>query len=171
MTFEEAANRYSELRVHRDAGQLGPQEFIQSVAQLRLQDSAGKWWQVEPASGNWLSWNGSAWVSDQPPIYQPPPPPYVATPVAPPAPEPVSSAPPDIASLIQSNTLQRASDTQAEEAWLEGTAQKLRTALLGYGLQAKILGTRLTPNAALIRFMGSDRLRIEDLVPGDSTSS
>jgi S-DNA-T family DNA segregation ATPase FtsK/SpoIIIE len=25
------------------------------------------------------------------------------------------------------------------------------------------LGTRLTPNAALIRFMGSDRLRVEDI--------
>jgi DNA segregation ATPase FtsK/SpoIIIE, S-DNA-T family len=81
----------------------------------------------------------------------------------PPGAEPVRAGYPDIASLIQSNSLQRASDTQAEEAWLEGTAQKLRTALLGYGLQAKILGTRLTPNAALIRFMGSDRLRIEDL--------
>lgn len=84
-------------------------------------------------------------------------------PSAPPAPEPLSARSSDIASLIQSNTLQRASDTQAEEAWLEGAAQRLRTALLGYGLQAKILGTRLTPNAALIRFMGSDRLRMEDL--------
>jgi len=69
----------------------------------------------------------------------------------------------DIASLIESRALQRASDSEAEETWLETTAQKLRTALLGYGLQAKILGTRLTPNAALIRFMGSDRLRLEDI--------
>lgn len=99
-------------------------------------------------------------------VAQPQPP--VATPgeaptAPPPAAEPIPARFPNIASLIQSNTLQRASDTQAEEAWLESTAQKLRTALLGYGLQAKILGTRLTPNAALIRFMGSDRLRIEDL--------
>jgi DNA segregation ATPase FtsK/SpoIIIE, S-DNA-T family len=34
---------------------------------------------------------------------------------------------------------------------------------MGYNLQAKVLGTRLTPNAALIRFMGSDRLRVEDI--------
>jgi S-DNA-T family DNA segregation ATPase FtsK/SpoIIIE len=63
------------------------------------------------------------------PMAASPPGPPVATPAerpdAPPAPEPVSAASPDIASLIQSNTLQRASDTQAEEAWLEGTAQKL----------------------------------------------
>ena len=65
--------------------------------------------------------------------------------------------------MIEERTLQRSSISEAEEAWLDGTAQKLRTALLGYGLQAKILGTRLTPNAALIRFMGSDRLRVEDI--------
>lgn len=51
----------------------------------------------------------------------------------------------------------------ADLEWLETTAQKLRTALLGYSLQAKILETRLTPNAALIRFMGSDRLRVQDI--------
>lgn len=74
-----------------------------------------------------------------------------------------AEAAPDIASLIESRALQRSSVSAADEAWLESTAQKLRTALLGYGLQAKIIGTRLTPNAALIRFMGSDRLRLEDI--------
>ena len=69
----------------------------------------------------------------------------------------------DIAALIEARTRQRSSVSEAEETWLDGTAQKLRTALLGYGFQAKILGTRLTPNAALIRFMGSDRLRVEDI--------
>jgi len=69
----------------------------------------------------------------------------------------------DIASLIEARSLLRASVSDVDEVWLESTSQKLRTALLGYGLQAKILGTRLTPNAALIRFMGSDRLRVEDI--------
>lgn len=74
-----------------------------------------------------------------------------------------NDAPNDILSLIESRALQNASVSQADQSWLNGTAQKLRTALLGYGLQAKIAGTRLTPNAALIRFIGSDRLRIEDI--------
>lgn len=69
----------------------------------------------------------------------------------------------DIASLIKARALLRSSVSTAEEGWLEATAQKLRSALLAYNLQAKILGTRLTPNAALIRFMGSDRLRVEDI--------
>jgi S-DNA-T family DNA segregation ATPase FtsK/SpoIIIE len=70
---------------------------------------------------------------------------------------------PDFASLVASRALQHLATSEADNAWLESTAQKLRTALLGYGLQAKILGTRLTPNAALVRFMGSDRLRVEDI--------
>jgi S-DNA-T family DNA segregation ATPase FtsK/SpoIIIE len=77
--------------------------------------------------------------------------------------KPEGPATPDITSLIEMRAAQRASSSEADANWLEATAQKLRTALLGYGLQAKILGTRLTPNAALIRFMGSDRLRVEDI--------
>lgn len=77
--------------------------------------------------------------------------------------EEAERAPQDLASLIESRALQRSSDSTVEESWLESTAHKLRTALLGYNLQAKILGTRLTPNAALVRFMGSDRLRLEDI--------
>jgi S-DNA-T family DNA segregation ATPase FtsK/SpoIIIE len=87
-----------------------------------------------------------------------------AEPLADTAPSPaIAEAEPDIGSLIESRALQRSSVSEADDAWLEATAQKLRTALLGYGLQAKIAGTRLTPNAALIRFIGSDRLRLEDL--------
>ena len=40
--------------------------------------------------------------------------------------------------------------------------------MLGWNLQAKIVGTRLTPNAALIRFAGSDRLRVEDVQAKES---
>lgn len=75
----------------------------------------------------------------------------------------------DIASLIESRARQQAETSQADQAWLEATAQKLRTALMGYNLQAKIVGTRLTPNAALIRFAGSDRLRVEDIQNRESS--
>jgi S-DNA-T family DNA segregation ATPase FtsK/SpoIIIE len=75
----------------------------------------------------------------------------------------IGAVPADFLSLVDSRTRDRSSTSQAEQAWLDETAQKLRTALLGYGLQAKVAGTRLTPNAALIRFVGSDRLRIEDI--------
>ncbi|MDE8652761.1 FtsK/SpoIIIE domain-containing protein [Novosphingobium album (ex Liu et al. 2023)] len=65
--------------------------------------------------------------------------------------------------LIAARAQRAHEDSAEEQAWLDSTAQKLRSALMGYNLQAKVLGTRLTPNAALIRFMGSDRLRVEDI--------
>ena len=85
--------------------------------------------------------------------------------LAPPSTEPthISSPSTGIDALIQARAERAQEDSAEAQSWLEATAQKLRSALLGYNLQAKIVGTRLTPNAALIRFMGSDRLRVEDL--------
>lgn len=84
-----------------------------------------------------------------------------------PVPEPATShqegPTPTIDALIAARAKMAQEDSAEEQAWLEATAQKLRSALMGYNLQAKVLGSRLTPNAALIRFMGSDRLRVEDI--------
>ncbi|MCW3061469.1 MAG: ftsK [Capsulimonas sp.] len=77
--------------------------------------------------------------------------------------ENTAGTPKDFLSVVESHTLERVATSEAELAWLDATAQKLRTALLGYGLQAKIAGSRLTPNAALIRFLGSDRLGVDDI--------
>lgn len=84
-------------------------------------------------------------------------------PVAAPAVVGGASEAPDIAALIESRVSGEAATSDADQSWLEETAQKLRMALMGYNLQAKILGTRLTPNAALVRFAGSDRLGVVDI--------
>lgn len=49
------------------------------------------------------------------------------------------------------------------DAWAQEITKKLKAALNSYGLQAAILGTRLTPNGCLVRLAGSDRLRVEDI--------
>jgi len=49
------------------------------------------------------------------------------------------------------------------ESWAQETTKKLKTALNSYGLQAAVLGTRMTPNGCLVRLAGSDRLRVEDI--------
>ncbi|PAT41963.1 FtsK/SpoIIIE domain-containing protein [Vandammella animalimorsus] len=54
------------------------------------------------------------------------------------------------------------SDAEREE-WVQDVTKKLKAALNSYGLQAAILGTRLTPNGCLVRLAGSDRLRVEDI--------
>lgn len=56
--------------------------------------------------------------------------------------------------------------TQADaerDEWSQDVTKKLKAALNSYGLQAAILGTRLTPNGCLVRLAGSDRLRVEDI--------
>jgi S-DNA-T family DNA segregation ATPase FtsK/SpoIIIE len=51
----------------------------------------------------------------------------------------------------------------SESAWLDDTVLRLRQALTSYQLQAQVLGRRLTPNAALIRLQGTDRLHLKDI--------
>ncbi len=62
MTFEEAGSRYAQLRDQYQAGQLDLGGFQAATAQLAVADPEGTWWQIEPTSGEWLMWNGSAWV-------------------------------------------------------------------------------------------------------------
>lgn len=54
-------------------------------------------------------------------------------------------------------------DDPRAEQWLNDTVITLRNALINYTLQAKVLGQRLTPNAAIVRLKGSDYLKIEDI--------
>jgi S-DNA-T family DNA segregation ATPase FtsK/SpoIIIE len=98
-----------------------------------------------------------------PAVASPPPIPAASVAAASTAPTHIPSPSTGIDTLVQARAERAQEDSAEAQSWLEATAQKLRSALLGYNLQAKIVGTRLTPNAALIRFMGSDRLRVEDL--------
>jgi S-DNA-T family DNA segregation ATPase FtsK/SpoIIIE len=66
--------------------------------------------------------------------------------------------PPPVMDYIREHAAEEA-DPLAE-SWLEDTQMKLRRALRGYNLDSEVLGARLTPNAALIRFRGSDRLTV-----------
>ena len=68
-----------------------------------------------------------------------------------------------LAQLIAMKAAGQSSAYDERDAWAEETTKKLKTALNGYGLQANVLGTRLTPNGCLVRLAGSDRLRVEDV--------
>ena len=68
-----------------------------------------------------------------------------------------------LAALVASKVGGQVGAVDEREAWADETTKKLKTALNGYGLQAAILGTRLTPNGCLVRLAGSDRLRVEDI--------
>ncbi|MBD1915010.1 MULTISPECIES: FtsK/SpoIIIE domain-containing protein [Cyanophyceae] len=74
-----------------------------------------------------------------------------------------SWASPALVSWWQQGQAQSSQGDAEAEKWLEEAAGKLRTALLGYNLQAKIEGKRLTPNAAIVKFKGSDNLKLDDI--------
>jgi S-DNA-T family DNA segregation ATPase FtsK/SpoIIIE len=69
----------------------------------------------------------------------------------------------NLGALVQAKMADRSAEVDEREAWAEETTRKLKTALNGYGLQAAVLGTRLTPNGCLVRLAGSDKLRVEDV--------
>ena len=68
-----------------------------------------------------------------------------------PASKSVSNPGANLGALVQAKMADRSSAVDEREAWAEETTRKLKTALNGYGLQAAVLGTRLTPNGCLVR--------------------
>lgn len=59
--------------------------------------------------------------------------------------------------------LNEESQKEADKEWLVGVVNTLKAALATYNLQGKVLDSRLTPNAAIVKLKGSDRLRVEDI--------
>lgn len=68
-----------------------------------------------------------------------------------------------LAELVAAKFAGGAQSDAEREAWAQDVSKKLKVALNSYGLQAAILGTRLTPNGCLVRLAGSDKLRVEDI--------
>lgn len=66
MTFEEAGQRFAHIQTQYRAGALPPAHYHQLVAELRVRDPQGRWWQIDPNSSQWLMWNGSQWAPAAP---------------------------------------------------------------------------------------------------------
>jgi S-DNA-T family DNA segregation ATPase FtsK/SpoIIIE len=68
-----------------------------------------------------------------------------------------------VQALISDKLARAGQKADDREAWAQEVTNNLKRALNGYGFQASVIGTRLTPNGCLIRLSGSDRLRLEDI--------
>ena len=70
MDFNEASQSYVALGQQLTSGAITPESYQQEAAKLRFVTPDGVWWQVDPATGGWLTWNGRTWIpagaSDQP---------------------------------------------------------------------------------------------------------
>jgi S-DNA-T family DNA segregation ATPase FtsK/SpoIIIE len=69
-------------------------------------------------------------------------------------------ATPKVAAVLAS-ALAAEPPRDGDSLWLDEVALRAQSALRGYRLQAKLLGKRLTPNVALLRFEGSDLLTVK----------
>ncbi|MCU0631153.1 MAG: hypothetical protein MUF37_08385 [Methanoregulaceae archaeon] len=67
MDFEEARKSYDTLILKLRNGKISQDEFNKLVNELRVLDASGRWWQPDPATGKWLSWNGTRWEPNNPP--------------------------------------------------------------------------------------------------------
>ena len=92
-----------------------------------------------------------------------------AVPIAAPAaadvatPQPVAAYGAALMQLIGIHAGSASISADDREAWAQDMTTALKKALNSYGLQANVIGTRLTPNGCLVRLAGSDRLRVEDI--------
>lgn len=100
------------------------------------------------------------------PVVEPVPTPATVSPVemepaAAGAPSATPGFPAAVREFLQAHSQQQADD--GTKAWLEQTKTKLRMALRGYSLDADIVGDRLTPNSALVRFRGTDKMTVAEV--------
>jgi S-DNA-T family DNA segregation ATPase FtsK/SpoIIIE len=80
-----------------------------------------------------------------------------------PSPGPSTNLGAALSELVASKYAGGAQSDAEREGWVQEVTNRLKATLNSYGLQAAILGTRLTPNGCLVRLAGSDRLRVEDI--------
>lgn len=68
--FNELNRAYRDLKAQLDAGRIDRNAFVRKVHELRLNDDQGTWWQIDPDTGGWLNWDGSAWIGSVPPAFE-----------------------------------------------------------------------------------------------------
>lgn len=68
--FNELNRAYGDLKAQLASGRMDRNGFVRKVYELRLMDDQGSWWQIDPESGGWLRWDGSAWVGSELPAFE-----------------------------------------------------------------------------------------------------
>src|SRR3712207_3846980 len=67
MNFDEARAEYERLRRAYDNRTMGLEEYMRRVQTLRVRDETGTYWAINGGTGDWLRWDGTAWVPGEPP--------------------------------------------------------------------------------------------------------
>lgn len=65
--FREAEANFALLREKFQAQKLTPQEFADSLRQLRIKDDDGRFWVIGAESGKWYAYENGEWLERKPP--------------------------------------------------------------------------------------------------------
>jgi ribosomal protein L40E len=65
--FQEVEAAFNRLKEDFAEGRISQQEFIDSLKQLRIKDSEGRFWMIGAQSGKWYQFDGRDWVQAKPP--------------------------------------------------------------------------------------------------------
>jgi hypothetical protein len=65
--FREAEAAYSVLRERFKEKKISPQEFTDSLKQLRIKDDEGRFWVIGAQSGKWYAFERGEWIEAKPP--------------------------------------------------------------------------------------------------------
>lgn len=65
--FREAEANFALLREQFQAQKLTPQEFADSLRQLRIKDDDGRFWVIGAESGKWYAYENGEWLERKPP--------------------------------------------------------------------------------------------------------
>jgi hypothetical protein len=69
--FREVDRVYAELKQRQESGGLTQEEFDEELKQLMVQDEEGRWWVKSRKTGEWHYYDGTTWIKDTPPGYEP----------------------------------------------------------------------------------------------------
>ena len=67
MDFREAVTRFCQLRENHRNGAISEESFLKAISQLMVQDAQGKYWTIDPKTGDWLYYDGHIWQPATPP--------------------------------------------------------------------------------------------------------
>ncbi len=170
MTFEEAGQQFAQLRQQRDLGQLPDAQFRQLASQLTVTDPQGAYWQLDPDSGQWMTFNGSAWVAAgqaPQPVFQQPQPGY-QRPAYPQVPYPQAAQQKSSWGQIMGDVISVAGSAAMAAAWywysgMADTAPDKRTCIAMLVVPVLFIALR-KPIDALLRPLEPFRSKIPPMV-------
>jgi len=68
MDFEQAENKFKQLKLEYETGKLTESEFKSRLEELMVEDESGTWWMIGYETENWYRNDGEEWVQAEPPV-------------------------------------------------------------------------------------------------------